>query len=89
MPNIRAAIRAYGSGEMDGSKDVWFADGKMVSKETAFEFVKNKKGFVANEVSMYLWKRTPELFGSTEKQNRADCASRWLTKSLMNRVSWG
>ena len=46
-PNLRAAIRAYETGEIDGTKRVWFADGKIVTYEEAMKF----SGCVACEVS--------------------------------------
>ena len=44
--NIRAAIRAYESGEIDGSEVVWFAGGKLVSEETTIEFAVKKRGHI-------------------------------------------
>jgi formate hydrogenlyase subunit 6/NADH:ubiquinone oxidoreductase subunit I len=45
-PNLRAAIRAYETGEIDGTTRVWFADGKIVTYEEAMKY----RGCVACEV---------------------------------------
>jgi hypothetical protein len=45
--NIRAAIHAYESGLIDGSKEIWFAGGEIVTEEEA----KSYKGFTTSEVS--------------------------------------
>jgi hypothetical protein len=44
--NIRAAIQAYENGLIDGSKEIWFAGGKIVTEAEARSY----KGFTNSEV---------------------------------------
>jgi hypothetical protein len=45
--NIRAAIKAFEDDLIDGSKEIWFAGGKIVTEAEAASY----KGFVNSEVS--------------------------------------